>query len=133
MRVHHRERAKGVDIRLIAFLDWWESNGPFELTVLKDGGVRTDEARQRNFYEVGTSKAKTLDETPHGRGGALDCAPLINGDVPWTDKGLFERMGRFAESKGLQWGGRWKDPVDGPHIQVPDWRQLPFPPEPVTV
>lgn len=127
-KVHRRERADGVDVRLQAFLDWWEAAGPFELTVLRDGGVRWDQAMQLAFFQAGKSKAKNLSETPHGRGGALDVAPFVNGDVPWMDWGLFERMGILAEDHGFIWGGRWENPKDGPHIQVADWRSLAFPP-----
>lgn len=131
MNVLHRERADGVDLRLQGFLDWWAGHGAFPLLVLTDGGVRTNEALQAHFFEAGVSKAKTLAETPHGRAGALDLAPLIHGNVPWTDMGLFRTIGIAAEKQGFQWGGRWTNPVDCPHVQVPNWKLLPFPPVPV--
>lgn len=127
--IFHRERADGVEVRLQAFLDWWMVNGPFDLMVLKDGGVRTDAAAQMAFFNAGRSKAMTLDQTPHGRAGALDVAPYINGAVPWLDWSLFERMGVLAESQGFVWGGRWTSPRDGDHIECADWRTLPYPPQ----
>jgi hypothetical protein len=54
----------------------------------------------------------------------------------------YERLGVLAESIGLEWGGRWKGLVDGPHFQLPMTYQdarigklptmppLPQPPEP---
>lgn len=34
---------------------------------------------------------------------------------------LFERVGKLAESIGLEWGGSWKSFKDLPHIQLNDW------------
>lgn len=128
MTIYHRARATGVDGRLLAFLDWWETHGPFPLLVLTDGGIRWDEERQTFFFKTGRSRAATLSETAHGRGGAIDAAPYVNGKVPWHDWDFFECYGEAAEQQGLVWGGRWTKLRDGPHIEVPNWRALPFPP-----
>lgn len=130
MLILHEERAKGVDLRLLAFLEWWKARGPFTLTVLPGGGFRTDEAEQLANFRSGASRARTLADTPHGRGGALDLAPLIGSKVDWTDWATFEVMGGLAEDRGLEWGGRWTTLKDGPHIQVPNWRVLPYPRRP---
>lgn len=139
-RVYHRQRAAGVDRRLQAFLDWWEKNGPFPIVVDPDGGVRTDAAKQRAFYDKGASEAATLDLTPHGRAGAIDVHPVKSGNpvtgavfvVGYHMAAEYAEIGRVAESMGLKWGGRWKTPKmpdgDAPHIEVPDWKSLPFPP-----
>lgn len=34
---------------------------------------------------------------------------------------IFERVGKLAESIGLEWGGSWKSFKDLPHIQLKDW------------
>lgn len=135
--VAHRERANGVDARLLAFLDDWEREGPFLICVCSDGGVRIDEASQEKFYAAGNSNAASLSETPHGRGGALDVAPYYrNGplgnppllyDAQYTHKACFDAIGAFAQARGLVWGGGFGGNfVDMPHVEVPDWRSLPF-------
>lgn len=35
--------------------------------------------------------------------------------------GIFDRVGAIAKSVGLGWGGDWKNPVDRPHLYLPDW------------
>lgn len=35
--------------------------------------------------------------------------------------GFFDRVGVIGKSLGLMWGGDWKNPVDKPHFQLPDW------------
>lgn len=150
MKIHHRERAAGVHTLLLAFLDWWEVNGPFELTVVALGGVRSQrvvmelyeqgrtqpgppcrcERRPCHKHPLGltVSSAVDVEETAHGRAAALDVAPWINGQVPWDDWSRFETLGELGEAHGLEWGGRWTGRKDGPHLQVPNWRALPFPP-----
>ncbi|RJS26082.1 hypothetical protein DRW03_06380 [Corallococcus sp. H22C18031201] len=130
--VYHRERAAGVDARLLAFLDWWEVHGAFPLVVADKGGRRTSEAEQAALYARGVTKARTLAETPHGRGGALDLVPY---DVE-RRVGLYEgpgvaaqyaAMGAAAKAQGLVWGGDWTSIKDMPHVEVADWRRLPMP------
>src|SRR5262249_42713727 len=73
--VYHRERAAGVDDRLLQLLDWWDSNGPWPIVIPEHGGVRTSEEEQADLYARGVTHARTLAETPHGHAGALDLAP----------------------------------------------------------
>jgi peptidoglycan LD-endopeptidase CwlK len=43
--------------------------------------------------------------------------------LDWT-MNLFKLMADIGEPLGLEWGGRWKDLVDGPHFQLPmTWQQ----------
>lgn len=35
--------------------------------------------------------------------------------------GFFTKVGKIGQSLGLEWGGSWKNPVDKPHFQLPDW------------
>jgi hypothetical protein len=132
-RVRNRQRAAGAHPRLIAFLDWWDANGPIPITVGENGGVRTDPAAQLGYYLAGTSGAATLDDTPHGRGAAMDLWPYIPGTLTPDFGAGAESLARYlaigeaAERFGLVWGGRWTKP-DRPHVELPGWRQLPYPP-----
>ncbi len=140
-RVRYRERAEGVLPPLVALLDAWDAEGTHDVMVAPDGGLRTDEARQAGYASSGTSNAATLEDTPHGRGAALDVYPVsflpyISGrweDVPGPVKLEFATFGRFAEARGLKWGGRWSSSRfpngDQPHVELPNWRSYPYPPE----
>lgn len=133
-KVQNRERARGAVAQLQAFLDWWEVNGPFAILVAPDGGLRTDAAKQAMYYAQGNSKAKTLAETPHGRGAALDLWPVGFNPVKKLEqqpdiKAKFEEMGRIAKAApfNFTWGGDWG--WDYPHVEVKNWRKtLPYPP-----
>jgi hypothetical protein len=131
--VQNRERANGAAAPLQAFLDWWDTNGPFPLVVAPDGGVRTDAAKQAGYYAAGTSKAKTLDQTPHGRAAALDLWPAgFNPRVPLDQqpdiKAKFKQMGAIAKSQfNFTWGGDWG--WDYPHVEVKGWKNMPYPPK----
>lgn len=124
--VVHRERAAGVDQRLQDFLDEWERTGPFQICVCPDGGVRTDEAKQEALAAAGKSNAATLADTPHGRAGAVDLAPYYRWSPQYDDWSPFEEIGARAKAFGLRWGGDFINLRDGPHVEVPDWRGLPF-------
>lgn len=151
MKVFHREHAAGVHPRILAFLDWWEANGPWPVTVPPDGGLRTD-ATQRVLYAKGrtapgphageknepalgrtVTNAQTVHDTPHGRGAAVDLLP-VKLDPTGTkvlaiidnDKGLFKTFGLIVETYGFVWGGRFHR-VDEDHAELPAWRQLPLP------
>jgi hypothetical protein len=152
-RVHHRERAMGVDLRLIDFLDWWDVRGPFAIVVDPKGGIRTS-VIQQELWAVGrtipgkhagekgypplgecVTWAKDAADGPHCHAGALDCWPaVLRGSIVvaiFNDKDnpahriMFEKYGREAEEAGLVWGGRWKR-YDAAHVEVPDWRSLPL-------
>lgn len=51
----------------------------------------------------------------------------VDGDGTTTDDAynnstkLFEKVGKIAESIGLEWGGSWTSFKDLPHIQLKDW------------
>lgn len=139
--VFHFNRAVGCDSRLLKFLAWWQMAGPFPITIPEYGGLRADAVAQEKLFAAHVSRAKTLEETPHGRGGAIDAYPAIldpRGEYvtgieldyakPET-KVKFHRYGDLAEAHGLSWGGRWAGFPDYPHVEVPDWRSLPYPPK----
>jgi hypothetical protein len=137
------ERANGVDGRLMGALEAWEQHGPFVIMVGKDGGVRDDEDLQAELYSQGLTKASTLERTPHGRGGALDLWPVVDG-VPVfanhsneTAEGrnqnakelaLYQEMGTWFKRMGFVWGGDWKGLRDYPHVEIANWTSLPYPP-----
>lgn len=134
--VVHRERADGVDARLQAFLDEWEASGPFRICVSPEGGLRTDELAQARLFARGASRAATLAQTPHGRGGAMDLAPYFGfapqyaddtGASPGALAGAFSAIGASAKALGLHWGGDFPS-YDGGHVELADWKSLPFPP-----
>lgn len=148
-RVHHIERIEGVDLRLRTFFEEWARKGPFHLVIDPRGGIR-DNAMQACLFAVGSSKARTALETPHGRGGAVDAWParaLDGGRVVGiylpsagpSAMELLRQYGELAEASGLRWGGRWLDafpptkanPMGGDvaHVEVPGWRELPHPPK----
>lgn len=148
-KVLHRERAVGVDARLVAFMDWWEKNGPFPIMVGVDGGVRSN-ADQLRLYAQGrttpgphagepgypplgmtVTKASTVGNSAHGHRGAVDFWPVIGGKI-YLDvknplqKSKYDQLGALIESFGLVWGGRFQDFYDGPHAEIPDWRGRPL-------
>ena len=129
--VQNRERADGVHPDLLAFLDWWSSNGPFAILVAPEGGVRRDAAKQQRYFEKGLSKARTLAQTPHGRGGAIDCWPVGFNPSLALDKqpdidAKFKEFGRIAVARGFTWGGSWTW-KDLPHMELKAWGKLPYP------
>lgn len=91
-------------------------------------GVRTEE-RQRQLVRNGASQ--TLNSR-HITGHAVDCAPLVNGVIPWNDQSKFkavsDAMFQAAKELGvkIRWGGDWNENgrsndekfYDGPHFEL---------------
>lgn len=135
-QVLHYERAYGCHPDLIAFLNWWQAHGPFDILVAADGGNRTDAIKQASYCATGTSNACTLESTPHGRGCGLDVYPVgFNTQLDLSQQPeileKFKVISEAGEAFGLTSGihfhiGPSKSP-DYPHLEVTDWRQLPFP------
>jgi hypothetical protein len=157
--VFHIERVlePGIDPRIREFFSWWNAYGSFPITIPPNGGLRTDSTGQAALFAQGrtmpgpyageggypplgltVTNARTLKDTPHGRGGAADAYPAtLNKDRTsvvgiYTDDRdpkvqlLFTAYGYIAEDHGLVWGGRWRR-KDYPHVEVPDWKRLPPP------
>lgn len=141
----HMERLIGCRPEILSFARWWAASGPFPVTIPRDGGFRVDEERQRRLYERKASRALRLQDTPHGRGAALDIAPvrLLAADgLPvriWTAAEhtpgeraeairLYSAFGQAVSEHGLVWGGTWRGIVDLGHAELQGWRSLPFPP-----
>jgi peptidoglycan L-alanyl-D-glutamate endopeptidase CwlK len=93
-------------------------------------GVRTM-ARQREL--LAARATRTLNSRhipgPSGYGHAVDFAFIIGGQVRWDwplYKALADTMKRAGKELGvpIEWGGDWKNFVDGPHFQLP-WNKYP--------
>jgi len=128
--VLHRERLVGVHPDLLELVDWWPgAPGRSRLLIIGDGGKRVDETLQARLYAEGNSKARTLRDTPHGRGAAVDAYAMPDGAtaVDWNDTAGFRAWGLYAEGIGFTWGGRWTSFPDLAHVEIADWRTLPFP------
>lgn len=143
--VLYPQRMDGVVPELRETVLRWD--GPFDILVAPDGGLRTDPAKQLQYFNEGNSKARTLAETPHGRGAAVDLWPMsfnpsrplftaAEDDKNKTDVSRFtihqpiafahfEYMRAWATRHGLTILGRW----DLPHWELPQWRSLPYPPK----
>lgn len=82
---------------------------------------KRNEARQRQL--VASGKSQTMNSR-HLTGHAVDCAPLVNNQIPWNDWSYFNKvadaMMQAAKEAGvdIEWGGNWKTFKDGPHFQL---------------
>ena len=120
--------------------EWKTAKQTFPIQI--DDGLRKGveaELAQKSYFAKGMSKAKTLRETPHGRGAAIDIRPvsftpamerLAWPDVPEKVKTEFYIFGLFAENRGFKWGGRWRNATfpygDQRHIEIVGWERIPF-------
>ncbi len=86
-----------------------------------------NEARKRaKLPPINQSENKIvtyLKNSPHCYGLAIDFVPIINGKVVWNNDEIWEKCGKIAEMLGLEWGGRWKNFLDKPHIQMKNWKK----------
>lgn len=100
-------------------------------------------SEQKEKFEEGASLARPM-QSLHNFTPALafdiafDPEPEdgVGNDLTWQFK-WFQRWGELAEEIGLEWGGRWAQLVDGPHVQIKmTWQQAqagaipPLPPLP---
>ncbi|HEI8755709.1 TPA: M15 family metallopeptidase [Proteus mirabilis] len=82
---------------------------------------KRNEARQRQL--VASGKSQTMNSR-HLTGHAVDCAPLVNNQIPWNDRSYFKKVAdamiKAAKELGvdIEWGGNWKTFKDGPHFQL---------------
>jgi peptidoglycan LD-endopeptidase CwlK len=65
----------------------------------------------------------------HNYGLAMDAYPLLHGKLctagPEGDQvsdPIWQRYGAIARECGLEWGGDWPTKAEGPHVQMPNWR-----------
>ena len=103
---------------------------------------------QRALFAAGRSMASDESSTAHGRGAAVDAAParVVQGHCAGIYLAIdgpdalerYERYGEFMERERLVWGGRFlgafppteANPRGGDlgHVELPEWRGLPFTP-----
>lgn len=75
---------------------------------------------QEVAYASGKSKARYGQSLHNYKPAyAFDVAFVTRRGTLDYDLGLFREFADLLEPFGLQWGGRWKDLVDGPHFQLP--------------
>jgi len=81
-------------------------------------------AEQDEIYAQG--RTKPGNKVTNARGGysnhnfglAVDIGLFKDGKY-LENSPLYKEAGPIGESVGLEWGGRWKSPVDEPHFEVP--------------
>jgi hypothetical protein len=144
-RLIHLERAVGIHPTLFAALQEWERSGPFPLTVGVKGGLRTalDQlelwAKGRTAEGNIVTNAMTPEASPHGRGGAVDLWPLDSEGAPLFDESpatlqRYDSMARWFRQRGFHCPLTLGDgTVDRPHVQLTNWRALPYPPPDYTL
>lgn len=83
-------------------------------------GLRAVE-RQRDLVAKGASRTM---RSKHLTGHAVDCAPWVNGSIPWNDWDAFESVANAMKAAAkelnikIEWGGDWKTFKDGPHFEL---------------
>lgn len=94
-----------------------------DLDVIITSTYRDNECQQM-LYQKGrmtpgaiVTNAKA-GESWHNYRLAFDFCPLEYGKAAWTDSATFNRCGTIGEKLGLQWAGRWNDPLrETAHLQ----------------
>lgn len=146
IRVHHQERCPP-NPKLQAFVAWWQVHGPFAIVIVF--GSRNDE-QQGELYAQGRTKpgkvvtqAKTAGNSAHGHDAAIDAHPVrevypgggvkliwTGDETEPTEKAecdrLFSAYCQLGRMSGLESGENFPGLRDRPHLQDPNWRQLPL-------
>ena len=82
---------------------------------------KRNEARQRQLVAGG--KSQTMSSR-HLTEHAVDCAPLVNRQIPWNDWSKFNQLAVAIKQAAkelnvdVEWGGDWVSFKDGPHFQL---------------
>ncbi len=93
-------------------------------------GLRTITEQDALYAQGRTKPGKKVTnakggQSNHNYGLAVDLAFFVDGKLTWEDS-LYLKIGKWAKSAGLLWGGNWKSP-DMPHVELPNlpgWREL---------
>lgn len=117
-----RRRMENVHPDLVAIADRALGYGVLDLTVLREGGTRTEE-QQSVLVKKGVSQTMNSLHLiqADGFGYAIDLAPY---PVDWKNIQAFCLMGtlmfRAAMELGtyIEWGGHWVTFEDYPHFQL---------------
>lgn len=94
------------------FLDLCKQQG---LQVMIAGTVR-DAEYQLDRFNKGYSKSKRPSFHAQGVGLAFDFCKNVRGHE-YDDLDFFQQCGLIGEAMGFEWGGRWKNFPDRPHLQ----------------
>lgn len=98
----------GLDVRIISGNRTWSEQDE----LYKQG--RTTPGDIVTYAQGGQSN--------HNYGIAVDIGvfrPNTNGKASYlSSHALYKTLGPIGEALGLEWGGRWKKPVDTPHYQI---------------
>ncbi len=106
--------AEPVRLAALSFLNNAKRSG---LEVLIHCTLRTNEEQARE-YAYGRTKAGAVrtncaagmslhNPDKNGKAWAFDAVPMLGGVCQWNNYALLEKMGRFGETAGLEWSGRW--------------------------
>jgi peptidoglycan L-alanyl-D-glutamate endopeptidase CwlK len=92
-----------------------------DIPILIYCGLRTAEEQDALYQQGRNGTGKTVTnarayESLHNFGLAVDFCKNVKGQE-YTDEKFFLKVGEFAESLGLIWGGRWTKFKDMPHIE----------------
>lgn len=84
-----------------------------------------DGTEQDSLYSIGRTKPGKIvtnaraGDSWHNWRMAWDAVPLVAGKPAWNDASLYAKMGRIAESMGIEWAGRWTGKLkETAHFQV---------------
>lgn len=108
------ERKKNTLIKVMQIL-----GTPIAMT----NGYRSFEEQER-LYAQGRSTPGPIvtnargGQSYHQYGVAFDVAFLVNGKLSWDNSLPWQRLGKWGEFIGLEWGGRWVELIDRPHFQL---------------
>ena len=90
--------------------------------------LRTVEEQDALYAQGRTEPGNIVTNAPgssyssyHQWGTAFDFFRNDGKGAYYDSDGFFARVGAIGVPLGLEWGGNWKNPVDKPHFQLPDW------------
>lgn len=97
--------------------------------IIKIGETLRTVAEQDALYAQGrTEPGNIVTNAPgysyssyHQWGTAFDFFRNDGKGAYYDNDGFFSKVGKIGIVLGLEWGGSWKNQVDKPHFQLPDW------------
>lgn len=144
--VHHAERCPSNE-KLLAFVTWWATHGPFPIVLTH--GDRTDE-EQLALYELGRARpgkvvthAKRAADSAHGHRSGMDAQPVralypngapklvylgdeTDDEVRAEALRLLNIFADLVKEHGLESGRDFPGLHDLPHAQDPAWKSRPL-------
>ena len=90
--------------------------------------LRTVEEQDALYAQGRTEPGNIVTNAPgssyssyHQWGTAFDFFRNDGKGAYYDSDGFFARVGAIGVPLVLEWGGNWKNPMDKPHFQLPDW------------